>query len=76
MNNEIFEKWLRAFNRQMAGRKVVLLMDNFLAHKLAVKTITASAMPLQNTRVIWLPANATSRFQPLDQGIIRTWKAY
>jgi hypothetical protein len=33
-------------------------------------------LQLQNTLIIWLPPNSTSHFQPLDQGIIRTWKAY
>ena len=31
---------------------------------------------LQNTTIFFLPPNATSICQPLDQGIIRTWKAY
>lgn len=31
---------------------------------------------LSNTTIRFLPANATSLCQPLDQGIIRTWKAY
>jgi hypothetical protein len=59
----------------MSGRKVVLLKDNFSGHELSVELLTA-AQGLQNTLFIWLPANSTSIFQPLDQGIIRTWKAY
>ena len=31
---------------------------------------------LQNSHIQWLPANATSLHQPLDQGIIQKWKAY
>ena len=31
---------------------------------------------LQNIRIAWLPANATSLHQPLDQGIIQNWKVY
>ncbi|KAJ5751479.1 mariner-Tc1 transposon family protein [Penicillium nucicola] len=76
MVGKFFEEWLRWFDSQMVHRKVVLLMDNFSAHESAVKTINNSLLPLQNTLIIWLPANSTSRFQPLDQGIIRTWKAY
>ncbi|KAL1954721.1 hypothetical protein VTO42DRAFT_774 [Malbranchea cinnamomea] len=48
----------------------------------AVRAINDSPFPLQNTRVIWLPANTTSRYQPLDQGIIpirwgvQAWEVY
>jgi hypothetical protein len=76
MTGEIFEEWLRWFDERMTGRKVALLMDNFSAHEVAVEMIQSSAYPLQNVFVIWLPPNSTSRFQPLDQGIIHTWKGY
>ena len=49
-------------------------MDNFSAHVAAVEA--SRTRPLQNTVICWLPPNATSKVQPLDQGIIRTWKAY
>lgn len=57
----------------MAKRKVVLLKDNFSAHEAAFEAIDSQ---LQNTLIIWPPPNLTTRYQPLDQGIIRTWKAY
>ena len=57
----------------MAERKVVLLMDNFSAHEAASEGVGSH---LQNTLIIWLTSNSTTRYQPLDQGIIRTWKAY
>lgn len=75
MTSIIFEEWLRWFDSRMTGRRVVLLMDGFSAHKLAAETIQKSH-PLQNTLLIWLPPNSSSHFQPLDQGIIHTWKAY
>lgn len=59
----------------MTGREVVLLIDNFSAHELGWKRVK-EADALQNTDVIFLPPNATSICQPLDQGIIRPWKAY
>lgn len=76
VTSHIFQEWLRWFDASMVHRKVVLLMDNFSAHESAVKAINNSSSPLRNTLVIWLPANSTSRFQPLDQGIINTWKTY
>ena len=76
MTNTIFEEFLRWFDIRMRGRKVVLLMDNFSAHELAVENITQSQRPLENTLIIWLPANSTSRYQPLDQGIIASWKLH
>jgi hypothetical protein len=71
MTGSIFKEWLFWFDSKMNGRRVALLMDNFSAHEAAIEDIQ-----LQNTIIIWLPANSTSRYQPLDQGIIRTWKAY
>jgi hypothetical protein len=76
MTTVIMEEWLRWFDSKMRGRKVVLLMDNFKPHEIAVSSIEASTVQLQNTSIIWLPANSTSRFQPLDQGIIYTWKSH
>lgn len=73
MTGEIFKEWLIWFDKKMAGRKVVLLLDNFSAHEAAFRDIGPQ---LQNTLVIWLPCNSTTRYQPLDQGVIRTWKAY
>ncbi|KAJ5111402.1 mariner-Tc1 transposon family protein [Penicillium argentinense] len=76
MSGQIFEGWLRWFDNTMSGRKVVLLLDHISAHKAAFEQIDEGPSPLKNTLVIWLPPNSTSHFQPLDQGIIRTWKAY
>lgn len=59
----------------MRGRKVVLLMDNFSAHELGVAQI-GGLTALENTIIIWLPANTTSKWQPLDQGIIYPWKCH
>ena len=76
MTTQIFIEFLRWFDRKMTGRKVALLMDNFSAHQAAAADILASETPLQNTLIIWLPANSTSRYQPLDQGIINCWKTH
>ncbi|KAI1005203.1 hypothetical protein K3495_g3012 [Podosphaera aphanis] len=48
-------------------------MDNFSAHVSAYQKIQQSLS--HNVTVCWLPPNSTSRTQPLDQGIIRAFKA-
>ncbi|KAF7167950.1 hypothetical protein CNMCM6106_003299 [Aspergillus hiratsukae] len=73
MGGDIFKEWLLWFDQRMGGRKVALLLDNLSIHKAAYVEIGEQ---LQNTLVIWLPGHSTSRFQPLDQGIVRMWKAY
>jgi hypothetical protein len=49
-------------------------MDNFSGH------IPLDQLPnhiqLRNTTVFYLPPNATSKIQPCDAGIIRSFKAY
>ncbi|KAI0998187.1 hypothetical protein K3495_g10007 [Podosphaera aphanis] len=57
----------------MKYRKVLLLLDNFAAHELAVRLV-GRLEGLQNVRIAWLPPNTTSHWQPLDQGIIASFK--
>lgn len=76
MTGFIFKEWLQWFDLQMAGRSVYLVMDNFTAHQLGYELIQTSGRPLQNTTVIWLPANSTAKVQPLDQGIIASFKGH
>ncbi|KAL1972663.1 hypothetical protein VTN31DRAFT_7077 [Thermomyces dupontii] len=76
MTAPTFEEWLKWFDSSMRGRKVALLMDNFSAHEAAIRNLNENGTPLRNTLVINLPPNATSRYQPLDQGIIKAWKAH
>lgn len=73
MTNSIFEEYLLWFDRRMAGRRVFLLLDNFSPHSIAFDRILAQ---LKNTTILWLPANSTSRYQPLEQGIIQAWKVH
>lgn len=64
MVGEIFKEWLMWFDKKMAGRKVVLL-NNFFAHETAFRDIGPQ---LQNTLVIWLPCNSTTRYQASRPG--------
>ena len=71
----IIEEYLRWFNNKIhsQGRKVLLLMDNFLGHELGVQLV-GGKQGLSNVRIEWLPPNTTSHWQPLDQGIIASFK--
>lgn len=72
MNSFIMKDWLLAFYKHIGSRTVLLTMDNFSAHLSGLEL----APPPPNIRIQWLPANSTSRFQPLDQGIIQNFKVY
>ena len=73
MNTLIMVEWLIAFYAFIGrDRSVLLLMDNFKPH---ICAIDLQPPPL-NIRIQWLPANSTSLYQPLDQGIINATKTY
>ena len=59
MNHKIMTKYLTWFDQEMKkqGKHTLLLMDNFSAHEVAVEQLTES---LTNTKVMWLPPNATA----------------
>lgn len=49
-------------------KKILLFIDNCAAH--------TDLPALANVKVMFLPANITSKLQPLDQGIIHTFKRF
>ena len=73
MNGTIMQEYLLWFDQEMRkqGKHALLLMDNFSAHEASLEQVS-----LTNTKVNWLPPNATSIHQPLDQGIIQNWKTH
>ena len=75
MTGLIIEEYLRWLDNKMRGegRKVLLLLDNFLGHELGVQLV-GGLKGLNNVRIEWLPPNTTSHWQPLDQGIIASFK--
>jgi hypothetical protein len=75
MTGLICEEYLRWLNNKMHGerRKVLLLMDNFSGHELAIQLV-GGLQGLSNVRIAWLPPNTTSKWQPMDQGIIASFK--
>jgi len=72
MDTIIMKEWLLFFYSHIGPRTVLLSMDNFPAHLSGLEL----APPPPNVRIQWLPSNSTSRFQPLDQGIIQNLKVY
>lgn len=66
----VFDEWTssidKLFRRQ--NRKVLLFVDNVSSHE--------TPKSLTNVEIKYLPANTTSKLQPLDQGIIRSFKAH
>lgn len=65
MTGKVFKGYFLWFDWKMAGRQVILLIDGFLVHH-ARLNLFQEEFP---------QANATSVCQPLDQGIIKAWKA-
>ncbi|KAI1006492.1 hypothetical protein K3495_g1734 [Podosphaera aphanis] len=74
MTADLMVEWLEYFAHRIGGdRKVLLIMENFSAHVSAYQKIKQSLS--HNVTVSWLPPNSTLKTQPLDQGIIRAFKA-
>ncbi|XP_050681804.1 tigger transposable element-derived protein 4-like [Leptidea sinapis] len=70
MTADIFTKWVRAWDRQLAkkNKKILLLVDNCPAHR--------HIADLKSITLVFLPPNTTSVLQPMDQGIIRALKTH
>ena len=68
MTGTVFEDWMMKWNNKLkkAGRNVLLLLDNASSHVIPDS--------LSNITIHFLPANTTSHLQPLDAGIIRSFK--
>lgn len=68
MTGSIFEQWLRTLDRKLLlqGRSIALIIDNCSAHP--------HLTDLKAIALIFLPPNTTCALQPLDQGIIHSFK--
>ena len=69
MTAYLFTDWIRTVNRTMRRqrRNILMFLDNASSHSEDVR--------LSNVTLKFLPPNTTSVLQPLDQGIIRAFKA-
>ena len=70
MTSQLYQEWLRQWDRELGAkrRKILLLQDNFSGH------IVPEG--LQNICVENFSPNLTAHIQPMDQGIIRCFKAH
>ena len=70
MTSELFNQWLTRWNRQLKirNRKVLLFIHNCAAHNLIGE--------YSNINIQFLPPNTTSILQPLDQGMIKSFKTH
>ena len=73
ITSERFAELIYWFDSKMAGRKVVLLLDNISVRHGMVRRILLDGNPLQNTLIIWFPPN---QYQHLGQGIVNSWKVH
>ncbi|CAB5379915.1 unnamed protein product [Rhizophagus irregularis] len=71
MLTTLFQDWLYDFDRQVGqkhrGQCILLLLDNCSSHKI-------EGLNLLNVDVYFLPPNITSKIQPMDSGIIMSFK--
>jgi DDE superfamily endonuclease len=81
MRSDIFGEWLERINSrfQAQNRKVLLLIDNASSHfnpdERNDQEATNDNLNLSHVRVHFLPPNTTAHLQPMDAGIIKSFKA-
>ena len=70
MNCRIFTEWLQELDARMQKQKrhILLFLDNAPVHPTDV--------PLENLKLKFFPPNTTAKIQPMDQGVIRAFKAH
>lgn len=77
----LWYKYLRNLNDKMRiqGRQIILITDNCPSHPHPNSPPENSEGPIPPTlthlKLLYLPPNSTSKLQPLDQGIIASFKA-
>ncbi len=73
MTGEIFREWLNKLDRRFREEKrhILLFIDNFSGHSPNKKE---APYTLTNIKLCYFPANCTSVVQPMDQGVINSFK--
>ena len=72
MDSTIIESILAKMNRRLSGngRNILLFIDNAGCHPSDLRC------KFSNIKICFLPANTTSKLQPLDLGIIQNFKVH
>ncbi|KAF7670567.1 Tigger transposable element-derived protein 6, partial [Cucumispora dikerogammari] len=72
MTSKIFNNWLSSLNTNQLKKKqkIALLIDNASCHNVFTET------NLTHIDIFFLPPNTNSILQPLDQGIIHSFKSF
>jgi transcriptional regulator with XRE-family HTH domain len=70
MNAKLFSEWLTEINKVMKknSRQILLFLDNAPCHP--------HDLELSNIKFVFFPPNTTSIVQPLDQGVINSFKCH
>ena len=70
MDGDLFTEWAKELNRKYLTqeRKIALIVDNCPAHPIIDC--------MKKIELIFLPPNATLKTQSVDQGVIRSLKAF
>lgn len=70
MNTKILLDWLDEFNIEMkkCARYILLFLDNAPYHPIDTQ--------FSNIKLVFFPPNTTSKAQPLDQGVIHSFKCH
>jgi hypothetical protein len=70
MTAKLYQEWIRTWDKELEakGWKILLLQDNFSGHIVP--------NDLKNIEVKNLAPNLTAHIQPMDQGIIKSFKAH
>ena len=74
MRSDIWESWLSYINEgfRIQNRHILLLADNAASHRIQTGE---NSLQLTNITLHYLPPNTTSHLQPMDAGIIHSFKA-
>ena len=82
MTGDVLESILTKLNSRLSyeKRSIILLLDNAIHHILLLDNAGCHPENLKsrfsNIKVFFLPANTTSKLQPLDLGIIQNFKVH